>query len=241
MSVSPENNADLLSRRERWDLEPIQYDLGAYDFVGWVENQIRDEGYDLSSLDRLHEMVPKDDVLRLVQRISKRTRGQEFRDLYRRFVFEVLEPLAGTGVAAQRFPNLRALPPDSPEMCIPFHTDNWYGHSVDELNVWLPLTPTFTTNSMAVIDADLSERLVREAIDKRMTIPEMNRRWLQFSHPVESGPGRALLFTPLHLHGNIENKTGRTRMSFDFRLALQGGRLNKKLPGGYFLLAEQMA
>jgi len=77
-----------------------------------------------------------------------------------------------------------------------FHTDGQYGHPVGELSFWTPLTRAWDTNSVWV---------------------ERNRGEGDYE-AVEAAPGDIAVFNAVELrHGNRENTTGSTRVSFDFR------------------------
>jgi len=221
-----------------WDLDFIHYDAARYPFAAWLAEQIEVEGIACPSLDRLHEAMPVEAVAPLVRQLGRATQTPEFRQIYFAFVRDVLQPLVGREVALQRFVNVRILVPDRPEMCVPFHTDAWYGHGSDERNLWLPLVPVWGSNGLQVVDRETSEQLVGEAIRRRLRVDEMHATFLPASRPVTAGSGQALLFTPHHLHGALTNTTGRTRVSIDFRLAVAGGRLGRKLIGGYFSLLD---
>ena len=52
-------------------------------------------------------------------------------------------------------------------------------------------------------------------------------------------PGEAVLFNQEIIHGNVPNKTKQTRVSIDFRLVVKGGKIRRKLVGGYFDLLDK--
>jgi ectoine hydroxylase-related dioxygenase (phytanoyl-CoA dioxygenase family) len=78
-----------------------------------------------------------------------------------------------------------------------FHTDGAYHHQQGEINFWLPVTEAFDTNSLWI---------------------ESEPGRADFS-PVRLTPGQVYMFDGVNLsHGNKVNRTGVTRVSFDFRL-----------------------
>ena len=62
-----------------------------------------------------------------------------------------------------------------------------------------------------------------------------------FSHakPVVAEPGKAFLFNQEVIHGNVPNETDQTRVSVDFRIVVRGGKIRRKLVGGYFVLLNE--
>jgi ectoine hydroxylase-related dioxygenase (phytanoyl-CoA dioxygenase family) len=101
------------------------------------------------------------------------------------------------------------------------------------------LTPARDSASLALIPFQRSAELIEQAKARRMRLSEMEELFRPEAQCVDVTPGDVVLFTPLHLHGNSTNMTGRTRVSIDFRIAVKGGVINKKRVGGYFMLAPK--
>lgn len=222
-----------------FDIQTVRYDPARYPFERWLLAELGSAGYRLDALDAWHQHVPLDATAPLTRTLIRATEGAAFRRMYFAFVREVLQPLAGRTIAPQRYPNVRAHLPDRPEMCIPFHTDGWYGHGPDEINVWLPLTRAADTASLALVPLARSLELTDQARARRMRLAEMEALFRPAARALDVALGDAVLFTPAHLHGNTTNLSGRTRVSLDFRVAVEGGRINKKRVGGYFVLMPE--
>ncbi len=78
-----------------------------------------------------------------------------------------------------------------------FHKDKEYNHPEEETNFWVPVTPAFGTNTI----------WIESQPDRGDFQPQ----------PVNYG--QALVFPGCQLtHGNKVNDTGKTRVSFDFRV-----------------------
>ena len=122
--------------------------------------------------------------------------GKGFYDLYRQFIREEVRPQYRESIYYQTRPSQRIYFRDLGG--VPrFHRDSDYGHSAVEINYWVPLTPAFDTNTIW-IESEVG------AGDHR---------------PVELKVGQYLRFDGASLsHGAVPNKTGRTRVSFDFRV-----------------------
>lgn len=62
-----------------------------------------------------------------------------------------------------------------------------------------------------------------------------------YSHakPVVAEPGKAFLFNQEIIHGNVPNQTDQTRVSVDFRMVVRGGKIRRKLIGGYYVLLNE--
>lgn len=80
-----------------------------------------------------------------------------------------------------------------------FHKDQEYGQKPNSINIWLPVTKVYGTNSMYL---------------------ESSPGLSDFT-PVELDYGQALMFygTDL-LHGTLDNLSGGTRITYDFRFSI---------------------
>lgn len=116
---------------------------------------------------------------------------------YRRFVKEMSRRVfPGVAVYHQAVPTFRVQFPDNLAVG-EFHRDSDYGHRDGALNVWVPLTPAFGSNTVW-IETDLGAR---------------------YYQPHELDPGQVLVFDGVNWsHGNVPNRTGVSRVSFDLRL-----------------------
>lgn len=114
--------------------------------------------------------------------------------LYRMFLRSVVKPLFdGEDLAYQAVPTFRVHLPGNVAVG-EFHTDAQYGHGDNEYNFWMPFTPAYATNTLAL----------REAGETQMWAVD---------------PGQFLTFDAVRTpHGNLTNETGVTRLSWDFRV-----------------------
>lgn len=121
------------------------------------------------------------------------SRFECMRQLYDTFVTEVAGPIIGEPYCYQAVPTLRIHYPNNVAVG-EFHKDSDYYHPDGELNVWLPLTPAWGSNTL----------------------------WVEFEpgrvRPVGAVPGDVIVFDAVNTsHGNKVNVTRSTRVSFDFR------------------------
>ena len=123
----------------------------------------------------------------------------EFVNTYKEFLREVIHPLFVDDVLIyQKYPNIRFSRP-SAKAVYKWHSDGDmdHQHPVGEINICLPLTDSFDTNTIWV-----------ESIPGLGDYQPVNLKYGEF------------LFAYLnqHRHGNKINETGKTRVSFDFRV-----------------------
>ena len=119
------------------------------------------------------------------------------RGLYQDFLIGEVLPLYGADLCVQATPTFRLARPGGGLAVAAWHTDAEYAHQVQTVNYWVPLTIAQGTSAM----------------------------WLESAPgkgdfaPVAMQPGQYLEFSATTLrHGNKPNRTGRSRVSFDFRV-----------------------
>ena len=182
----------------------LTYDPKRFDFAGWVREAAGEP--DLSRLEagvtaetghslyRTMEAAPFYE--RLEAALGDRERVASLAELYTRFVKEVIAPLFDEPIFYQARPTFRTIFADAagePR----FHRDADYGHSRDEINYTVALTEAYATNAV----------------------------WIESEAgkgdyaPIELKPGEIAEFDGANLsHGAVPNRTGRSRVSFDFRV-----------------------
>ena len=234
------------SLRTTWNARVVDYDRERFPFDEWIADCIREHGYPIDSLATLHEVVPTEEAYVLSKDVCAATNRPEFRALLNAFVLEEVAPKGGLQppIAAQRFTNVRIMLPDKPQGVFPFHTGLLYGHGEGSRSLWMPLTDVRgdedRTASLQIIDLERSRELIRRAIDDRLSISQMTELFGNESEAIKAGPGQVVFFSQENIHGNYVNRSGKTRVSIDFRLAEGrfGDRLARKIPGGYFELID---
>lgn len=169
----------------------LRYDTARYPFTRLAEAHLGD-------LTTLHdETIPR------LQPGAERTPfhaqlyaiGDAFLSLYRGFVRELLDVEAPLCLY-QAIPSFRVHLPGNVATGS-FHRDSDFGHSKQSLNYIVPLTPMAQSSSVWIESAP-------GAADYAA---------------VQLTPGRLLRFHGACLsHGSYPNQTGRTRVSFDFRI-----------------------
>ncbi|MGB3774264.1 MAG: hypothetical protein WA951_03315 [Leeuwenhoekiella sp.] len=123
-------------------------------------------------------------------------KGSRFYELYRLFIEKVIRPKYTESIYYQKKPSHRILFKDI-EGEARFHKDSDYGHSHDEINYWLPQTAAFDSNSIWIEQ--------NEGAGDYKSVNLKVGQCVQFN-----GAGLS--------HGAFPNSTGKTRVSFDFRV-----------------------
>ena len=185
---------------------PYAYDLETYNFAKIIADYLAVD--DLSGLsavangdeqtaqNSLYKNMEQTPAYRQLYDCLHGKRGTVFYDTYERFIREVIRPQYDEPIYYQKKPTNRILYRDTPGVSR-FHRDRDYGHSTDEINYFVPQTRAFATNTVWIESEEGKE---------------------DFS-PMELNAGQFARFNGASLlHGAKVNETGKTRVSFDFRV-----------------------
>lgn len=184
------------------------YQAKKYNFTSLIENL-----FECDDLSKLHEKIPEDKKYNELFKVGydsstifheifyKKLNSTwvEFSDMYYDFI-KLTKNIAFPNtdeVLYQKFPTFRVHLPDNLAVG-DFHSDSEYNHPKGEINFVVPLTYMFGTN----------------------TIWCESQVGMGDFHPIPRiGVGDLFSFNGNQIrHGNLVNKTGSTRVSFDFRM-----------------------
>ena len=122
--------------------------------------------------------------------------SQTFVILYKLFIKEVISPHYDYPIIFQRFPTFRIHQPSNIAV-FGWHRDRDYNHNPQEMNYYLPVTSAFDTNTFWYESEPDKEDF----------------------QPMEAEYGETIEWDGSNCrHGNKPNNTGKTRVSFDFRI-----------------------
>ena len=151
-----------------------------------------------------------------------------FKKTYISFLKKVIRPIIKEDFYYQTIPTLRIFFPNPKWKTLkPFyHSDIFLGHAIECINFWVPLTKSFSTNSMSYLDLDNSIKLLKEEkldlikfyenyYENDSSTFKKISKYLNF---YEGTYGSFLGFDSRCLHGTNENLTDSTRISIDFRI-----------------------
>ena len=174
-----------------------------YDTTEFPFKEVVRDIMDVGNLEQAHKdfkfphklETMKDQNTILHDRFYKAMREPDFSQLYNKFIIEFISKMFDESVLFQKFPSFRVHQPDNVAVG-EFHRDSDFGHDAHEVNFWLPFTDAYETNTVWIEDP----------ITKKIEAMEVEY-------------GNVARFDGANLnHGNKTNKTGKTRMSIDFRI-----------------------
>ncbi len=121
---------------------------------------------------------------------------EEFLNVYKIFINDFVREQIGQPIIYQKWPTFRVHLPDNLAVGA-WHTDSEFNHPEGEINFVIPITKMFESNTF-ITESEPGLRDFRQ---------------------IELTPGDLFMFNGNKcLHGNLPNRTGKTRVSLDFRV-----------------------
>jgi len=167
---------------------------------------------DSTPLEFLHESVSSARVNELRLRAFANLNSINWVDLLGDSLFGQICRLIGPDLLIQKKINLSVQMPHDQSSVLPGHSDCNSGDSPYQLNLWIPLTSAYGTNSMFIFDEARSIDYYTRVKRNELYDPAI------LDHDfVDVKAGEALIFPPTLYHGNVTNTTSETRISLNVR------------------------
>ena len=242
------NDLKILERYEskfldsNWDNKVLNYDKKKYDWSTLFLESIREKFPTLDQLDNLHLYVKTNQLVDLRKHLERMSLGEQFQSLADNFFKEYITPLLPVqDYMIQKTPGIRLLVPDQAKKgrLLSFHTGHWTGYNNGMYTVWTPVTKTWDTNAMQVVNWNDSITAMKEIHSKKLSTIEVEELCKKICWPTNLNVGQSWLFNQGHLHGNVNNDTGVSRVSFDLRAMIKGSDYGFRYPGGFWRLHSE--
>jgi sporadic carbohydrate cluster 2OG-Fe(II) oxygenase len=128
-----------------------------------------------------------------------------------------LRNILGPDLLVQTKLNLSIQIPGDGSSQLDLHTDCWSGDTPFQVNLWIPLTRCFSTNSMFL----LSEAKSLQCLHLLNRNPLLDRKslweYVDSDDYLTLNKGQVIIFNPALIHGNTPNTTNMTRISIKVR------------------------
>ena len=204
----------------------IRFDAENYPFDRLVLQAVQDRlvkkspSKRIEDLSLLHQAVEPEELPEIFATIYDVFATDKFQRHYDALCADLVQSCFDGKASFQRTPSARIQMPG--QISVNYHTDEWYGHGHNVQIFWLPLVQVAGANSIFVADEETSLRLTREIRETQKSIVEMNKLARNVAKPLEMKFGEVFFFNSHILHGTELNNTGRSRVSFDFRMLRDG-------------------
>jgi sporadic carbohydrate cluster protein (TIGR04323 family) len=229
----------LTSLQEHWDNATLNYDLEKYNWPAWALKVVQEVAPQVNELETMHEVLTPAEIVRVSQHVQNACSRRDFMELFDQFVLEyVPQRINNKRFMIQRQGTLRVVIPNQAKVGrrLAFHQGIFVGNGRGCRTVWTPFTRAEKTNTMWMLDLDISREITKKVLAEKWSMEKFEEESLKHAWPVTLEPGQSHLFFQEHIHGNVNNDEGYTRVSMDMRILIEGEEWGRRLPGGFMRL-----
>jgi sporadic carbohydrate cluster protein (TIGR04323 family) len=224
---------------ENWENKTLNYDLGQFNWPKWVLETIQEIEPTVTDLTKIHEVISVDRIVKSQSYVQNAFSRKKFAERFDAFAEVYIKPLIDNQpYLLKRQATLNLVMPNQAAIArrLPFHQGIFYSNGRGQRTIWMALTRCEGTNSMYIADLEPSRAITKQVLEEKWNLSKFEEECLKVSRPVDIYPGQAHLFHQEHIHGNVNNTTGYTRMSIDWHVLPKGTEYGRRLPGGFFRL-----
>lgn len=166
-------------------------------------------------LSQIHKFIKKKNINQIrLEAFNNLNKNLDWIKLLKKICLDNLIKKLGPDIMVQTKINLSIQMPNDETSILDMHSDCWSADSPFQLNVWIPMTNAFSSNSMFIIDSKISLKYFKELSKYGKNKHVIKPKTSDF---IKVNYGKYLIFNPSLLHGNIKNKTNHTRVSLNIR------------------------
>ena len=166
-----------------------------------------------NDLSELHQFIDKKNINELRIKCFEKINKLDWKKIIKKIVLQELVKILGPDIQIQTKINLSIQMPGDRSSILPTHSDSWSSDTPFQINLWLPLTDAFDTNSMFVLGESVSLKAFKLiSKNKKNKLEKPNKEDF-----IKVKYGNFVIFNPSLLHGNVLNKTRKTRVSLNVR------------------------
>ncbi len=230
----------MLSKiHEHWNNNTLEYDLEKYNWPAWALSVVQEVAPKVKELETIHEVLTPSEIVKMSQHVQNACSRKDFMELFDKFVQEyVPSRVDNRRFLIQRQGTLRVVIPQQAKVGrrLQFHQGIFVGNGRGCRTIWTPFTEARGTNTMWIMDLDISREITKRVLAEKWSLEKFEDECLKHAWPVTLKPGQSHLFFQEHLHGNVNNEEGYTRVSLDMRILIEGEEWGRRLPGGFMRL-----
>lgn len=229
----------LTATQQHWDNKVLDYDLEKYNWPAWALSVIQEVAPQVQELETLHEALAPEQIVRVSQHVQNACSRRDFMERFDEFALGVVpERIDNKRFLIQRQGTLRVVIPNQAKVGrrLAFHQGIFVGNGRGCRTIWTPFTEARGTNTMWMMDLDISREITKRVLAEKWSLEQFEDECLKHAWPVTLKPGQSHLFFQEHIHGNVNNEEGYTRVSMDMRILVEGEEWGRRLPGGFMRL-----
>ena len=222
--------------QQHWDNATHNYNLDMYDWPAWALSVVQEVAPTVSSLETIHEELSPPEIMKVQKHVQNACSRKDFMERFDDFVASfVPDKIQNKRYMIQRQGTLRVVVPNQEKVSsrLLFHQGIFVGNGRGCRTIWTPFTEAKGTNTMWILDLETSREITKKVINEKWSLPKLEEECLKYAFPVTLSPGQCHLFFQEHLHGNVNNQEGYTRVSMDMRILIEGEEYGRRHPGGF--------
>ena len=229
----------LTPLQEHWDNKTLDYDLNKYNWPAWALSVVQEVAPQIKELETLHEALSPSEIVRVGQHVQNACSRKDFMERFDEFAMGIVpQRIEGKRFMIQRQGTLRVVIPNQAKVGrrLAFHQGIFVGNGRGCRTIWTPFTEAKGTNTMWMMDLDISREITKRVLAEKWSLEQFEDECLKHAWPVTLKPGQSHLFFQEHIHGNVNNEEGYTRVSMDMRILIEGEEWGRRFPGGFMRL-----
>ncbi len=229
----------LTNLQTHWDNKTVDYDLEKYNWPAWALSVIQEVAPQVKELETMHKVLTPSEIVRVGQHVQNACSRKDFMERFDEFAAGIVpQRIDNKRYMIQRQGTLRVVIPNQSSVGrrLQFHQGIFVGNGRGCRTIWTPFTRAEKTNTMWIMDLDISREITKQVIAEKWTLQKFEDECLKHAWPVTLSPGQSHLFFQEHLHGNVNNEENYTRVSMDMRILIEGEEWGRRLPGGFMRL-----
>lgn len=222
-----------------WDNKTLDYDLEKYNWPTWALGVIQEIAPQVTDLETLHKKLSPAEIVKVSKHVQNACSRRDFMERFDEFVAaHVPQRIGNKRYMIQRQGTLRVVIPNQEKVGrrLAFHQGIFVGNGRGCRTIWTPFTEARGTNTMWMLDLDISREITKRVLEEKWSLEKFEEESLKHAWPVELKPGQSHLFFQEHIHGNVNNNEGYTRVSMDMRILIEGEEYGRRHPGGFMRL-----
>ena len=215
----------------------LNYNLNQFNWTNLVLKLSKEKFPQVETLENIHLILNPMEITELTLHVQDRFLDAEIAEMFDNFANTYIKSLIGNNeYLIKRQPTLNVVIPNQADVGrrLPFHQGIFYDNGRGQGTIWMPLTKCYDSNSMWVVDLDVSRKITEDVINFKWSVERFEEECMKYAYPVTLEPGQAHLFNQEIMHGNINNNTDITRMAIDWHVLIKGEEYHRRLPGGFF-------
>jgi len=222
-----------------WNNKTLNYDLNKYNWPAWIMSVIQEVAPQVKELETMHQVLTPTEIIKVAGHVQNACSRKDFMEKFDAFAEEYVPPrIDNKRYLIQRQGTLRVVIPNQAQAGrrLWFHQGIFVGNGRGCRTIWTPMTQAEKTNTMWIMNLEKSREITKQVIQEKWSLEKFEDTCIANSWPVTLQPGQSHLFFQEHIHGNINNEEGYTRVSMDMRILVEGEEFLRRNPGGFMRL-----